>query len=84
MGIGKEPLNIDFVVENRPLTKDEEKQISEYIATQKKKRAQRSKAITRVTETKAKIQKHSCQQRFYAFAKFVQAAARSLLTSCEF
>lgn len=55
MGIGKEPLNIDFVVENRPLTKDEEKQISEYIATQKKKRAQRSKAITRVTETKAKI-----------------------------
>jgi hypothetical protein len=38
MGIVKEPLNIDFVVENRPLTKEEEKQISEYINSQKNKR----------------------------------------------
>jgi hypothetical protein len=37
MGIVKEPLNIDFVVENRPLTNEEVKQISNYILSQKKK-----------------------------------------------
>jgi uncharacterized coiled-coil DUF342 family protein len=37
MKIVKEPLNVDFVVENRPLTKEEEKQISNYILSQKKK-----------------------------------------------
>jgi hypothetical protein len=37
MGIVKEPLNVDFIVENRPLTKEEEKQISNYILSQKKK-----------------------------------------------
>lgn len=37
MGIIKEPLEIDFEVENRPLTKDEEKLISEYIKAEKEK-----------------------------------------------
>lgn len=31
MGMIKEPLTVDFEVENRPLTKEEEKLISEYI-----------------------------------------------------
>lgn len=31
MGIIKEPLNIDFEVDSRPLTKDEEKKISDFI-----------------------------------------------------
>jgi len=37
MGIIKEPLEIDFEVENRPLTKDEEKLISDFIKAQKEK-----------------------------------------------
>lgn len=41
MGIVKEPLHIDFVVDNRPMSKEEEKQISDYIASQKKKREQK-------------------------------------------
>lgn len=31
MGIIKEPLNIDFEVDSRPLTKDEEKKIFDFI-----------------------------------------------------
>ena len=31
MGIIKEPLEIDFEVDNRPLTKEEEKMISDFI-----------------------------------------------------
>jgi hypothetical protein len=38
MGIVKEPLHIDFILKNRPLTKEEEKQISEYIISQKNKK----------------------------------------------
>lgn len=54
MGIVKEPLNIDFVVENRPLTKEEEKQISEYILSQKNKREMKNKATIRTTKPKQK------------------------------
>jgi hypothetical protein len=52
MGIVKEPLNVDFVVENRPLTKDEEKQISEYISSQKIKKELKDKTIKRTIKTK--------------------------------
>jgi len=38
MGIIKEPLSVDFEVVNRPLTKEEEILISEYIKSQKSKR----------------------------------------------
>jgi hypothetical protein len=55
MGIVKEPLNIDFVVENRPLTKEEEKQISEYIASQKKKRELKNNTNSRILKTRQKI-----------------------------
>ena len=38
MGIIKEPLEIDFVVDSRPLTKEEQLMISEYIKADKAKR----------------------------------------------
>jgi hypothetical protein len=50
MGIVKEPLNIDFVVENRHLTKEEEKQISEYIISQKKKRELKNSSISKTRQ----------------------------------
>lgn len=55
MGIAKESLNVDFVVENRPLTKDEENQISEYIIAQKKKQGLKEKVIRTTSKTKQKI-----------------------------
>lgn len=39
MGIIKEPLDVDFVVDSRPLTKKEELAISEFIKADKEKRA---------------------------------------------
>ena len=38
MKIIKEPLHIDFEVENRPLTKEEEVKISQYINSQNRKK----------------------------------------------
>jgi hypothetical protein len=38
MGIIKEPLHVDFEVENRPLTKEEELKISKFIKSQTSKR----------------------------------------------
>lgn len=38
MGLIKEPLDIDFVVDPRPLTEAEEKAISEFIRADKEKR----------------------------------------------
>jgi hypothetical protein len=55
MAIVKEPLNIDFVIENRPLTKVEEKQISEYINSQKKKKEVKTSTSAKITKTKQKI-----------------------------
>ena len=54
MGIVKEPLEIDFVVENRRLTKEEEKLISDYIASQKKKGESRTSTNSRISKTKQK------------------------------
>ena len=54
MGIVKEPLNVDFVVENRSLTKDEERQISEYILSQKKKIENKTVSKARTSKTKQK------------------------------
>lgn len=55
MGIVKEPLNIDFVVENRPLTKEEENQISEYITAQKMKKQLKENSNARTSKTKQKV-----------------------------
>ena len=38
MGYVREPKNVDFVIQSRPLTKDEEIKISEYIKSQKNKK----------------------------------------------
>lgn len=38
MGLIKEPLNVDFVVDSRPLSKAEEKAISDFIKADKAKR----------------------------------------------
>lgn len=38
MGLIKEPLDVDFVVDSRPLTKAEEKAISDFIKADKAKR----------------------------------------------
>lgn len=38
MGLIKEPLNMDFYVDPRPLTKIEKKMISDYIKADKEKR----------------------------------------------
>lgn len=38
MKLIKEPLDVDFVVDPRPLTKDEEKAISDFIRADKEKR----------------------------------------------
>jgi hypothetical protein len=39
MGLIKEPLNVDFVVDPRPLTEKERKMISDFIKTDKLKKA---------------------------------------------
>ena len=40
MGLIKEPLEIDFIVDSRPLTKQEQLMISQYIKADKEKRTQ--------------------------------------------
>ncbi len=47
MGLIKEPLDVDFVVDPRPLTKQEELAISEFIKADKEKRALLEKRPTR-------------------------------------
>lgn len=42
MGIVREPIDIDFVVDPRPLTKAEEQAISEFIRADKEKRKQKN------------------------------------------
>jgi hypothetical protein len=40
MGLVREPMDVDFFVDPRPLTKEEEKMISDYIKSDKQKRKQ--------------------------------------------
>jgi hypothetical protein len=47
MGIIREPLEVDFVVDPRPLTKKEELAISEFIKADKAKRALKKKQATK-------------------------------------
>ena len=46
MGLIKEPLDVDFVVDSRPLTKEEEKAISEFIKADKAKRLKKKELDT--------------------------------------
>ncbi len=43
MGLIKEPIEIDFYVDPRPLTKEEEKRISDFIKADKKKSKRKKK-----------------------------------------
>ena len=51
MELKKEPLDVDFVVDPRPLTKKEKLAISEFIKADKAKRALKEKRSTKSTET---------------------------------
>jgi hypothetical protein len=56
MGLIREPLDVDFVVDPRPLTKKEEITISEFIKADKEKRALLEKQREK---SKAKIKTNS-------------------------
>lgn len=43
MGLIREPLDVDFVVDSRPLTEEEKKAISEFIKADKAKRLLKKK-----------------------------------------
>lgn len=47
MGIIREPLDVDFVVNSRPLTKKEALAISEFIKADKAKRAAKKKRVVK-------------------------------------
>lgn len=49
MGIIKEPLDVDFVVDPRPLTKAEEQAISDFIKADKDKRSAKTKMTNKST-----------------------------------
>ena len=51
MGLIKEPLEVDFVVDPRKLSKKEELAISEFIKADKAKRALKQKRTTKVRKT---------------------------------
>jgi hypothetical protein len=44
MGLIKEPLDVDFYVGPRPITKEDEKAISDYIKADKLKRAKKTRS----------------------------------------
>lgn len=52
MGLIKEPLDVDFVVDPRPLTKNEQLAISEFIKADKAKRALLKKRLTKTRTSK--------------------------------
>lgn len=47
MGLIKEPLGVDFVVDSRPLTKAEKKAISDFIKADKEKRLAKTKRASK-------------------------------------
>lgn len=52
MKLKREPLDIDFVVDPRPLTKEEKRAISDFIKADKAKRALKEKQATRTKRAK--------------------------------
>jgi hypothetical protein len=48
MGLIKEPLDVDFTVDPRPLTKAEQKAISDFIKADKEKRLAKTKRIIKL------------------------------------
>ena len=53
MGLIREPLDVDFVVESRPLTKTEEKAVSDFIRADKEKHKQKEERKTRIIKQKS-------------------------------
>jgi len=45
MGLIKEPMDVDFTVDPRPSTKDEEKAISDFIKADKQKRLTKTERV---------------------------------------
>ena len=54
MGLIREPVDVDFVVDPRPLTKAEEKAISDFIRADKEKRKKRQQSNLIIAKRKAK------------------------------
>lgn len=54
MALIKEPLDVDFVVDPRPLTKAEEKAISDFIRADKEKRKLKERRKKNVSKQKDK------------------------------
>ena len=54
MGLRREPLDVDFAVDPRPLTADDKKSISEFIKTDKLKRAKAKLTNRKPTRLKRK------------------------------
>jgi len=52
MGYIKEPLDIDFVVDSRPLTKEEENAISAFIRADKEKRKRKELLKAKAVKSK--------------------------------
>lgn len=55
MGIIKEPLHIDFEVDSRPLTKEEEVRISEFIKKRKDELSQKKLSVKKSRAKKEKV-----------------------------
>ena len=54
MGLIREPLDVDFIVDPRPLTKAEEKAISDFIRADKEKRKLKASRTKTTTNRKSK------------------------------
>jgi len=54
MGLIKEPLEIDFVVDSRPLTKEEEKAICDFISADKEIRRLKNLSLKSTIKSKTK------------------------------
>jgi hypothetical protein len=55
MGLIKEPLDIDFIVDPRPLTEKERKMISDFIKTDKMKKAMTIEPLKKNRKRRRKV-----------------------------
>lgn len=77
MGLIKEPLDVDFVVDPRPFTKAEEKAISDFIKADKEKHLAKTK---RANKRKPKrSEKISCKRALLATSHIIRCLGSSSL-----
>jgi hypothetical protein len=55
MELIKEPLDVDFYIDPRPMTKEDEKAISDYIKADKLKRSNEQRRSTKSLYAKSKV-----------------------------